>query len=337
MASLACLGLLLTTQNSNAQTVSDFENLTLSPNTYWDGADLSGTHNNYLFTSTFQSGDGIFPNVYDTTYGAIYGYMSAGFAYSNETDSVTAGKGFSSFAYGAAMGNNYAIGKDKSIIKLTGSTQGTTLTGVYVTNSTYAGISMRDGDYYGKVFGDSLAAAGHSNVNDGTNGEDWFLLTIKGYTGGNLTTNSVNFYLADYRFANNAQDYIVNTWEWVDLSPLGNVDSVQFFLSSSDTSGGFGMNTPNFFAFDDFNGVGPSSVDELSKSNKLQLYPNPANNVLNVVVEKTTIITIIDVTGKAVLAQNSLIKGLNKIDVSHLVSGLYFVKTNNAVERFIKH
>lgn len=334
---LACLGLMLPNQNINAQTVSDFENLTLSSNSYWDGSDMSGIHANSKFASIFQSGDGIFVNEYDTTYGAIYGYMSDGFAYSNMEDSSTSGNGFSSFAYGTPMGDNYAIGKSGSSISLTGTTRGTTLTGVYVTNSTYSGISMRDGDYFGKVFGDSMSGAGYGPINDGTNGEDWFLLTIQGYLNGNATVNTVEFYLADFRFINNTQDYILNTWEWVDLSSLGNVDSVEFILTSSDTTGGFGMNTPNFFAVDDFNGVGPNSISENSASNKINIYPNPTTNIINIELERnTSLVQIFDMTGKLVLT-NTIISGLNSINVSNLESGVYFVKSNNIVERFIKH
>jgi len=63
--------------------------------------------------------------------------------------------------------------------------------------------------------------------------------------------DSVNFYLADYRFADNDSDYIVNSWKYVDLSTLGGVDTYEFDLSSSDT-GAFGMNTPAYFCMDQF-------------------------------------------------------------------------------------
>lgn len=337
MASLACLGLMLSTTNINAQVVSDFENLTLSPNSYWDGADMNGTHNAGLFMSTFTDGDGIFPNVFDTVYGAIYGFMKEGsFGYSNQQDSSTAGEGFSSFAYGTTMGNNYAVGKNKSMIELTGTTQGSTLTGMYVTNSTYAGISMRDGDTFGKVFGDSLSASGHGSVNDNSNGEDFFLLTIQGYTGGNPTVNKVEFYLADFRFSDNTQDYILNTWKWVDLSSLGNVDSVQFFLTSSDTTGGFGMNTPNFFCFDDFNGTAPTSINEFSQENKISIYPNPTSDILNIDNSiAVTKVSVFDITGKVVMNAYS-----NQINVSNISTGVHFIKveTDDTIytERFIK-
>ena len=66
---------------------------------------------------------------------------------------------------------------------------------------------------------------------------------------------TLDFYLADFRFANNEEDYILNTWEWFDLSPLGNVATISFSLSSSRGSG-YNMITPAYFCMDNFNGGG---------------------------------------------------------------------------------
>ncbi len=332
LAGLTCLGLALSVSNINAQVVSDFENLTLSVNSHWDGSDLSGVHNSGIFTANFNSGDGIFPNVFDTVYGAIYGYMPSGFAYSNKEDTIST-DGYSSYAYGTIMGNNYAIGKNKSVIKLTGATKGSPLTGMYVTNSSYSAISMRDGDYFGKKFGDTLSAASYGPINDGTDGKDWFLLTIQGYTSGAPTTNKVEFYLADYRSSNK---YIINTWKWVDLSSLGNVDSVQFFLTSSDTTGGFGMNTPSFFCFDNFNSGAPLSLNEMSIDKKINIFPNPTNNILNIDNSISILkVSVLDLTGKIVLTDFK-----NQLNVSNLSSGIHFLKieTENTIytEKFIK-
>ena len=43
--------------------VADFENLNLTPESYWDGSDLSGQHNNLIFNSTFNSGEYQFSNL----------------------------------------------------------------------------------------------------------------------------------------------------------------------------------------------------------------------------------------------------------------------------------
>ena len=102
---------------------------------------------------------------------------------------------------------------------------------------------MRDGDSFAKQFG------GESG-----NDEDYFKLTITGITETGYTDNSVEFYLADFRFADNDQDYIVDDWTWVDLSSLGNVIGLEFMIESSDV-GAYGINTPGYFAMDNLNAV----------------------------------------------------------------------------------
>jgi hypothetical protein len=112
--------------------------------------------------------------------------------------------------------------------------------GFQVNNTTYAALSMLNGDGFAKAFG-------------GTDGddEDWFKLTVEGFDGSSASQGVVDFYLADYRFADNEQDYLVDDWTWVDLTALGdNVASLAFSLSSSDT-GDYGMNTPSYFALDE--------------------------------------------------------------------------------------
>lgn len=218
-----CIGLL-----AQAQNVANFENLTLAADTFWNGSDLSGG---------FNSGQSRFYNNYDTTYSSW-----SGFAYSDKTDTLTAGI---SNQYSAVAGSGYngsakyAVGDDYGQAKVYfPAAGGASLNGVYVTNNTYAYLSMKNGDNFAKKFG------GVSG-----NDQDWFKLTIAGWHNGTAIANKVDFYLADYRFSNNSQDYIVKNWQWVDLTSLGIVDSIQFTLTSSDT-GAFGMNTPAFFCID---------------------------------------------------------------------------------------
>lgn len=315
LASLACIGGWATFSTSNAQNVSDFENLMLPANSYWNGADYSGTHINGAFYSTFNSGDAVFPNVYDTAWGAP-GFWSEGFAYSNVSDSVTSGLG-NMYAAKAASGfsssANYVVAQNNAKIHLSGTAQNNTVKGFYVTNSTYAANSMRDGDAFAKKFG---GASG--------NDPDWFLLTIKGYTNGNLTTDSVNFYLADYRFSNNAQDYIVKNWQWVDLTSLGAVDSLIFTLNSSDT-GQWGMNTPAFFCIDNFNEQS-LGWQENNASNEVLFFPNPTAEKLHFISDKTlNNVSIIDITGKEMAIPNNYLIGKNTIDISNFPSGIYFL------------
>ncbi len=234
---LCTIGLLVVAQSNlslNAQTVSTIETLTLSPNSYWNGSTMT-------LGTTFNSGDAIFQNYYDTAYG---GYWSDGWAYCNMKDSTTAGytNEYSARPAGGYNGSvNYLVGKDGAKVNLGSAAIGRPVKGFYVTNGTYAAISMKDGDGFAKKFGGASK-----------NDPDWFKLTVRKWLGGVMTNDSVTFYLADYRFTNNASDYIVKTWQWVDLSSLGNVDSLKFILSSSDM-GLYGMNTPAFFCMDNFN------------------------------------------------------------------------------------
>jgi hypothetical protein len=215
------------------QTIAGFEDLTLEADTFWTGSDLSGG---------FASGNGYFKNNYNTNFSSW-----SGFVYSSKTDTTTAGYGNQYSAItGVGYNNspNYVVANEygNAKINLTGAAGGGKLVkGFYVTNTTYAYTAMRDGDMFAKKFG-------------GTNGADpdWFRLTVKGYSGGAMKSESVEFYLADFRNADNTQDYIVRDWQWVNLQALGNVDSLQFFLESTDTAGGFGMNNPAYFAIDNF-------------------------------------------------------------------------------------
>jgi len=216
-------------------TTVDFNELPLAPDSYWNGADMSGG-----FLSR-----GVFFNNLFTDWG--WGFYSwAGFAYSNVDDPVTPGYG-NQYAVISGTGKggtgNYAVVYDdafdptQDFLDLPVPSQ---VRGFFVNNTTYTALSMLNGDAFTKKFG-------------GATGDDpdWFLLTI---TGKDTTGNQVGIvetYLADYRSADNAMDYVVDRWQWVDLTSLGpDLKSLHFTLSSSDV-GPWGMNTPAYFAMDD--------------------------------------------------------------------------------------
>ena len=208
--------------------ISTFEDLPLAPQSFWNGSDGSGG---------FTSGSAHFNNNYNSTWGSW-----DGFSYSNITDTTTTGlAGQYNDITGTGQGGsaNYAIAyvgwAQSPIVTLNAAS---IIDGLYVTNNNYAYYSMLYGDAFAKKFG------GPSG-----NDEDWFLLTITGKDAGGSITGTADFYLADYRFADNSRDYIVKTWEYVDLISLGMVKSMEFSLSSSDV-GTWGMNTPAYFALD---------------------------------------------------------------------------------------
>jgi hypothetical protein len=303
----------------NAQFIeSDFENLLLpSPplGAFWDGSDQSGG---------FVSGGMYFPNVFDTAFG---GYWASGFAYSSVIDSVTSG--FTNlFAAKPASGfngsDNYAVVQQNAVARLNNVVPTMVIHGFYVTNGTYAYNSMRDGDIFARKFGDTTGT--NSGLPQGSY-PDFFKLTVKSYVGGQLGNDSVEFYLADFRFSNDSLDYIVNTWEWVDCSIFQVFDSLKFTLSSSD-NGVLGMNTPAFFCIDNLGiDVTVGKNETALNQDRVEIYPNPANQTLylkNSQAANTCLISIFNMHGQLLLEKR--IETYETLDISNLSDGFYSVK-----------
>ena len=317
---------------ANAQTASTFEALT-----------LVGTDTAYINYSNpgndvgFTNGLVYYPCVYDTGFGAQY--WSYGFAYSNMTDTVTSGymnqySAKTGIGYGGSAKYAVAYGIVNSV-KLQGAAAGQSVNGFYITNSTYAYNSMRDGDGFAKQFGDTTGTG--LTTGQGT-APDWCKVLIHGYKAGVMNADTVEFYLADFRGATGT-DHIVNTWQWVNLLPLGHVDSVTFTMSSSDNNA-FGMKTPAYFCIDNFTtnetGVGVAAVQPVAA----RVYPNPATTVLNIDLmdDNSQVVSVIDMKGSVVYTKNITSKHI-EINTSSLPSGAYILKlsgTSNATMRFIK-
>ncbi len=288
------------------QNVGDFENLTLSSESYWDGSDMSGLHNNSVFTTNFSSGDYNFSNSYDTTWGAASGYWSSGWAYSNMTDSTTSG--FTN-QYSAKPGGghpiggaNYAIGKPNSTIVFN-NPDGLSIN---ITNSTYAANSMRDGDAFAKKF---------TNAD-----QDYFKLHIYGYSNGSIA-DSTEFYLADFTHTDSTLDYIVTDWQYVELLP-GPYDSVSFDLSSSDV-GAFGMNTPAYFCIDNV-GNFPLSSNTINQET-INIYPNPSSDFIYINSKDSDnyTISLFNILGELIIDKKI---NLQQLNLSNLPNGQYFLK-----------
>ncbi|MEI7979907.1 MAG: DUF4465 domain-containing protein, partial [Bacteroidota bacterium] len=217
----------LLSANLSAQTAT-FEDIQLQ------GSNAVKIPSTGSFNSKFTSGSCEFNNSYNIGFG---GYWTAGWAYSKTNDTITGDYSNLHASYankGAVNSSNYAVGQNFSNFKVNQNT----LQGLYISNATYAALSMKNGDAFAKKFGGATG-----------NDSDWFKLTVNAFKNGILKTEKVDFYLADFRFTDNTQDYIVKDWTYLNLLPLGSLDSLQFTLTSSDT-GQFGMNTPAFFCID---------------------------------------------------------------------------------------
>ncbi|TAJ14551.1 DUF4465 domain-containing protein [Marinilabiliaceae bacterium JC017] len=216
--------------------VATFERLLLPNNAFWKGADYSGS---------FVDGGFVFPNNYDPS-------VWSGFGYSNCTDNTGTGiygEFTASAGGGAENSKNYGVSYVRGTfvrVAIEDAGEGVPVSGLYVTNNDYAVSSMESSDNFGKKFG-----------GDSGDDPDWFKLTIKGVDAQGHYTGDVDFYLADFRFEDNSKDYIVKSWEWVDLTALGNVVKLEFSLTSSDNDPTYGMNTPAYFCLDNLNAKAP--------------------------------------------------------------------------------
>ncbi|MDR0830730.1 MAG: endonuclease [Prevotellaceae bacterium] len=81
----------------------------------------------------------------------------------------------------------------------------------------------------------------------------------------------------------------------------------------------------------------PSAIEEV-KFSTLEIYPNPVETELVVSGQWLVVsdVQIFDITGKTVLATHYSLLTTNSIDVSNLPQGLYFIKINNQIGKFIK-
>ena len=289
---------------ANYQAQIDFEGYLTDPESY----DNDGTGGNPYFDFD--------PILLNNTYDEEWGSFT-GFAISNVTDNTTPGYGNQFSAYpggGADNSTGYAVAYSNP--EIYSEFEDVRILSFKISNTTYAGLSMLNGDSFGKKFGEPTNASGEV---DGTNGEDFFRVWIicENETG---SKDSVEFYLADYRFTDNTEDYIVDTWETVDLTEVfaGGATNVSIRFESSD-NGDFGMNTPAYVAIDYILWEAPLGIAEVDESD-FRTYPNPAQDKL-FVDGPNGILTLTTVGGRKVIEQTHDIH--SSIDFSVLPSGVY--------------
>lgn len=106
--------------------------------------------------------------------------------------------------------------------------------GMFVTNAPWSYYGIKQGDQFARPFVQG----------------DYFKLIATGYAADGVTvTGTTEKLLADYRSVNPLQWRIVDSWEWMDLTALGEVSYIQFTMESTDT-GLWGINTATMFCID---------------------------------------------------------------------------------------
>ncbi|MDE7407140.1 MAG: DUF4465 domain-containing protein, partial [Muribaculaceae bacterium] len=193
-----------------------FDDCGLSDNSYWAGRPTSSP---YGVSSNFFSGSFMFTNTNMPAY-KTWGGFSCSTSTANTFDNsnyydgqfnAVTGSGYESRGFAVV----YPYGFRTEITPLA-SKEGAVLKGVYLTNNMYFYSSAVSGDGFTKPF---------------TEGDYHKIV----FTGDDPDGEAVEFYLADYRSADEASRYVLTDWRFCDLSPLGKVTKVKVSLQSSNS------------------------------------------------------------------------------------------------------
>ena len=143
-----------------------------------------------------------------------------------------------------------------------------------------------------------------------------------------------------------ADDFLHSYDEAVALcSPQNTTDMEFWFCYQADDTPGFNVgntasqNQPsdNYIwgtkVIPDIDGL---SIEEpsVASNTKMEIYPNPAVNQLNVRLENNSEISIYNIMGQTVRKQDGR-NGINAIDLSGLNAGVYFISAGNDTQKFI--
>ena len=268
------------------------------------------------------------PVLWDTSYG---GYWAAGWAVSRKLDGSGGASDFAKHLYCAKPGQGseknmsgkydgkaFAIGMNGSFF-VSEAGPGSGILGFKIANTTFAYNSMKSGDAFAKKFG---GASG--------NDADSFVLKISAFHKGQFLF-SKRVILADFRFANNVKDYILDSWAIVDLSmpqkEVGPRDSFVFELMSSD-NGQFGMNTPGFFAIDEViaaRWLGVNAVNRITA----KVYPNPAYDVVSIETKGAMLdLQVHNVMGALVYQTKNCGGMIHQINIKSWTEGVYTISAS---------
>ncbi len=220
--------------------VADFEEMTLGTDSIWEAPQ---TGENYFTDKTWR-----FYNFTESFYWGGYQVSSRKDTSAQGMDAqytAITGSGYNgSDNYCVAYPNYY----QSDVFPETGSAT-ETVKGVYVTNNVWTYQAIINGDAFASAFG-------------GASGDepDYFRIRAVGYNENDEASDTAYFYLADYRFEDNTQDYVVTDWQYFDLSVLGAVSKIRFSVEGTKTND-YGLVTPAYFCMDNFNDDAPVAVD----------------------------------------------------------------------------
>lgn len=277
-----------------------FDDCGLAPNSFWAGRPTSSPYGD---SSNFFSGSFMFTNTYMPSY-KTWG----GFGYSTSTNKVFDNANYYEDQFNAVTGGGhnspgfavvYPYGFRTEITPLAAK-DGAVLQGVYLTNNMYFYSSATSGDSFSKPFAEG----------------DYHKIT---FTGDDPQGSPVEFYLADYRSADEASRYIVSDWRFCDLTALGKVTKVKISIQSSNDFIPAYACLDNLTYYDPTSGL--NSVEASKAVNVTLLHGGEAVAVSG--INGAFAVRIYSISGTMVASANCT--GESAVNISHLPSGMYVV------------
>ena len=216
--------------------VADFEDLDLEAESSWHGDTDGDTY--------FYSGSYRFTNTYTLAWDSWMGFAYANISDSSYVPEWGYDNQYKNAAGGGALGSaTYGVVYDHGVVDLLeAGEEGAEIPGCYVTNNimlynaavngdTYSGGPFEEGDYF-KVLFRGVRPDGDTAV--------------------------IEYYLADCRDADSAGHYILDAWEWVDLSGLGAVGQLLIGFEGSRVNQ-YGPLLPSYMAIDKVGAARPDA------------------------------------------------------------------------------
>ena len=221
--------------------IATFDDLALEPETAWYGKRESEGYDHRKFT--YYSGSYSFPCEY-----APSRLTWRGVAYSNQTkstfNSLFPDQFNSVVGHGVNGSKNYAVayayGQHTVEVRATHAGPAV-IPGTFVTNTAWVKEVTQKGT--------GMDPEPHTPFHKG----DYLLLIASNSTG----TKKLEFPLVDYRSNNPAERYVIDSWQWLDLSALGETESVIFSMKGTRVNED-GTTIPAYFCLDDFGSEMPA-------------------------------------------------------------------------------
>lgn len=247
--------------------VATFEDLNLEVDKYWCGpadnaVEVDGAWGSKDMLGTFKSGAYEFVNSYTPAWaswsGCSYSSMTSTAFASYATDQWNSAVGHgaeNSATYGVIYGST-TPNEQMEVVKVADAPEGRVIKGMNITNSAWVVECVKNGNGTAKKFEQG----------------DWFKVTFTGVKA-DKSTASVEYYLADYRSEDHSKWTCLTSWDWIDLSSLGKVVSLNVSFDGSD-SGAYGLNTSAYVCVDN---VGceknvQTGIAHLGNGNMVEVY-----------------------------------------------------------------